>query len=444
MIRAEVSGKPIGDMGMTDMALERSPTIKWQRGGVRVSNMARPPENMAGFFDARVDGYDEHMSRTVFCFEEFYSTAAVQPIKATQHPVDVLDLGAGTGLELDSLFTKAPNARVTVIDLSTGMLNRLQEKYRERSDQLTLVQGSYLDQPLGDATFDYAISVMTMHHLLIEAKLDLYRKILRTLRPGGVYVEGDYVVSEDKAQRYLEEYWELVRNLDKPEGITKGLYHIDIPFTVETQVELMRQAGFHPVEAIWHKGDAVVISAVRPCNSTTSERAKVIICDYDPRWPHEFAELATVLTAHLGPLLQRVEHVGSTSVTGLAAKPIIDLDVVIASEQMLPEVIRSLAELGYEYEGDRGITGRAAFARVDDGVPWDGSDRIWPQHHLYVCPADSLELARHLAFRDYLRGHPDVARRYERLKRNLAAEYAHDRVAYTDGKSAFVQEVLAH
>lgn len=222
------------------------------------------PENMAKFFDVRADGYDEHMRQAVTSFEEFYNTAVVQPVKPTRHPVQVLDLGAGTGLELTGVFAKAPNARVTAVDLSAEMLTRLRQKYTERSGQITLVQGSYLDLPLGDAVYDYAISVMTMHHLLPEVKVGLYRKICRALRPGGVYVEGDYVVSEEKASQFLTEFWVMAQELNDPQGVNHGLYHLDIPFTVETQVQLMQQAGFNPVQVIWHRGEAAVIAAVRP------------------------------------------------------------------------------------------------------------------------------------------------------------------------------------
>ena len=130
---------------------------------------------------------------------------AVRPITPTSDPVEVLDLGAGTGLELSGLLAKAPKAKVTAIDLSAEMLDRLQGKYEERSEQLKLVRDSYLNVPLGETVFDYAISVMSMHHLLSEVEVDMYRRILRALKPGGAYLEGDYVVSEDEAQRCLAE-----------------------------------------------------------------------------------------------------------------------------------------------------------------------------------------------------------------------------------------------
>jgi len=168
----------------------------------------------------------------------------------------------------------------------------------------------------------------------------------------------------------------------------------------------------------------------------------VIIGDYDPQWPVAFAALRQVIGAALGDLAVAIEHVGSTAVPGLAAKPIIDLVVVIASRAQLPAVIAALARLGYIHEGDKGIPGREAFDRAGPDVPRDGSGQTWPDQHLYVCARDNAELARQLAFRDYLRAHPPAAAAYAALKRELAREFRHDREAYTDHKRDFVEGIL--
>lgn len=167
------------------------------------------------------------------------------------------------------------------------------------------------------------------------------------------------------------------------------------------------------------------------------------IVDYDPTWADAFAGISRAVAAALGPLALRIEHVGSTAVPGLGAKPIIDLDVVIESPHVLPLVVEALRTLGYSHEGDGGIPGREAFGREGATVPADGSGREWPAHHLYVCPSDSEELRRHLRFRDHLRSHPDDAARYDALKRDLARRYANDIDAYVEGKSAFVECILA-
>lgn len=167
------------------------------------------------------------------------------------------------------------------------------------------------------------------------------------------------------------------------------------------------------------------------------------IVDYDPAWPEAFAGISRVVAAALGPLALRIEHVGSTSVPGLGAKPIIDLDVVIESPRALPRVVEALRTLGYSHEGDGGIPGREAFGREGATVPADGSGRTWPTHHLYVCPSDGDELRRHLRFRDHLRGQPDSAARYEALKRDLAHRHPDDIDSYVAGKSEFVERILA-
>ena len=127
-----------------------------------------------------------------------------------------------------------------------------------------------------------------------------------------------------------------------------------------------------------------------------------------------------------------MEHVGSTAVPGLIAKPIIDLDAVLGSPADLPEAIRMLRSLGYVHEGDLGIKGREAF--------------LWPpgevRHHLYVLVEGATELRRHIAFRDALRRNPALREGYAQLKRALAAEFPCDRKSYTEGKSAFIAAAL--
>jgi len=167
------------------------------------------------------------------------------------------------------------------------------------------------------------------------------------------------------------------------------------------------------------------------------------IMEYDPQWAKSFDEIKNALTNALGDLALRVEHVGSTAVPGLAAKPIIDIDVVIDSRDLLPKVIEALSGVGYSREGDLGIPGREAFKRSGPDVPRDGPGRSWPAHHLYICDKENRELQRHLAFRDFLRAHPEYAQRYAQLKRALAQSYADDRDAYTEGKTALVTEIMA-
>jgi len=162
-----------------------------------------------------------------------------------------------------------------------------------------------------------------------------------------------------------------------------------------------------------------------------SELNPVVVVDYDPIWPELFESLRRRIAVALGPMASRIEHVGSTAVPCLAAKPIIDMDVLLVSEASLPVAIARLAVIGYAHQGNLGIAGREAFlAPAGD-----------PPHHLYVCPPDSVELRRHLAFRDYLRTHPEDAGRYGDLKVALAGRFQTDRSAYTEAKGELVREL---
>jgi GrpB-like predicted nucleotidyltransferase (UPF0157 family) len=158
----------------------------------------------------------------------------------------------------------------------------------------------------------------------------------------------------------------------------------------------------------------------------------IVVVDYDPAWPAVFEELRSKVWSVLGDVALSVEHVGSTSVPGLAAKPIIDMSIVVPSEREVPLAVERLASLGYQHLGNLGIAGREAFRRPP------GS----PTHNLYVCPQGSLGLRNHLAVRDYLRTHPEAAQAYGELKRRLAAEFPDDIESYVDGKTELLLGIL--
>lgn len=160
----------------------------------------------------------------------------------------------------------------------------------------------------------------------------------------------------------------------------------------------------------------------------------IVVEPYDPKWAQEFGRIRDFLSSHLGELTVGIHHVGSTSVAGLAAKPIIDLDIEIESMGVFPALLTRLERLGYSHKGDYGIPGREVIKR-------DRADDFM-QYHMYVCPSDSPELKRHLVFRDYLRSHPAAVREYGELKRGLAAEHGNDIDAYIDGKTRFIETIL--
>ena len=219
----------------------------------------KPPERMADFFDARSDGYDEHMRSSVSEFDTFYQSIA-RIVSPTDQPVKILDIGCGTGLELDAIFKRAPQARITAIDLSRGMLRELRTRFSERLDQITLVTGSYLHIPLGEAVYEYAVSVMTLHHLLPRTKHRLYGRVKEALKPGGTFIHADWVVSVSEECRYRLHYREMTRATQSCED---GCYHIDMPLAAASEKELLLEAGFSSVEEAW-RSEGTVVFAARP------------------------------------------------------------------------------------------------------------------------------------------------------------------------------------
>lgn len=201
-----------------------------------------PAEAMASFFDVRAEGYDAHMRHNCD-LDRLYGAVAAQ-LPETHEPIAILDLGCGTGMELHSVFRRAPNARITCIDVSAGMLDILRRNYAERAAQITTVQGSYADWAYPQQAFDCALSTYSLHHFLPERKTDIYRDILGTLKSGGCYIEADYMVREAQMEEALQEYHRRMAQL----GGDSGDYHIDIPFTPEVQRGLLRDAGFVSVE----------------------------------------------------------------------------------------------------------------------------------------------------------------------------------------------------
>jgi GrpB-like predicted nucleotidyltransferase (UPF0157 family) len=158
----------------------------------------------------------------------------------------------------------------------------------------------------------------------------------------------------------------------------------------------------------------------------------VVVEEYNPAWKNEFERIKIELLASgLAGKINSIEHIGSTSVEGLSAKPIIDIDIVI--DQNLDEVMGILETLGYQYEGDLGITGRYAFKYVNKPHLM--------KHHLYVCNKDNEELRRHILFRDYLRLHKEDRDLYGNIKKEMAIKYPEDINSYIEGKQPIILEI---
>jgi len=170
-----------------------------------------------------------------------------------------------------------------------------------------------------------------------------------------------------------------------------------------------------------------------------------LIQEYDPIWTLQFLDLKQTLLRALQAIDVQIEHVGSTSVQGLAAKPIIDIDIVYRRAETWPKILQALNKLDYSHVGDQGLVGREVFKRKIPAPEHTVLDRF--KHHLYVCPGQSQELQRHLYFRNYLRAHEEARNKYAELKRAIAEKAAQDRKVYAQLKETmarkFIEAILA-
>ena len=214
-------------------------------------------EKMRDFFEARLAGYDEHMMTNIESATEFYPfTAKMLPAIANCH---ILDLGCGTGLELEAYYLLCPSAKVTGIDLSQGMLSTLGKKLADKD--ITLIVGSYFDVPLGKNVFDAAVSVESLHHFTKEEKIPLYAKLHAALKEKGYFILTDYFSLSDEEEKM---HRQSLIALKAEQGICDDeFYHYDTPLTVKHETEALLQAGFSTVEVLNHWGATYTLKAVK-------------------------------------------------------------------------------------------------------------------------------------------------------------------------------------
>ena len=214
-------------------------------------------EEMAAFFTARLEGYDEHMRTEIEGASAFYAfTAALLPDRPG---AEILDLGCGTGLELEAYFALNPAARVTGVDLCGPMLDALKAKFPDKA--LTLIRGSYFDVDLGRGAFDAAVSVESLHHFRPALKRGLYGRLFAALRPGGLFVLTDYFAESPELEK---EYFQNLEDLKRAQGLGDGdFYHYDTPLLVEHETALLREAGFTDVRVAGTWGSTSAVTARR-------------------------------------------------------------------------------------------------------------------------------------------------------------------------------------
>ncbi len=214
-----------------------------------------PLEEMSSFFTSRLDGYEAHRLREG---KKLYVEVAQLIPKAPG--LKLLDLGCGTGLEIDEIFKVNPTVHVTGIDLTKSMLVKLKQKHPTRQSQLNLIVADYFTYDFGKDVFDIALSMQTLHHFPSEEKIALYKKIRTALKPDGFYVESDYMAP---TQEFEDAHIAENKKLRAEQGITKGYYHYDIPYTVERQIDMLKKAGFGAVKIVSQAEKGAILVATK-------------------------------------------------------------------------------------------------------------------------------------------------------------------------------------
>ena len=211
---------------------------------------ADPLEGMADFFSARLDGYEDHMS--------VWHDAYLEMERLLPDGVHtLLDLGCGTGLELDAILAKRPQLEVTGIDLSQDMLAKLRQKH----PQVRAVCADYFQHALGECAYDAVIHFETLHHFTPEKKAALYSRIRRALKPGSMYLQAEYVACCAEEEVLL---WQTFARKRLRDGIPDDQFvHFDAPLTLEHELALLRGAGFRQVSAPCCINGACFITAVK-------------------------------------------------------------------------------------------------------------------------------------------------------------------------------------
>ena len=208
-------------------------------------------EKMDDFFTKRIDNYENQMLNHVEgCREGYEKIAEFVPDGCE----NLLDLGCGTGLELNHIFEKFPNLHVIGIDYTQVMLDKLQENYPQKN--IELIRGDYFKVDFGKEKYDCAISFQTLHHFSHNSKIALYKKIRDALKNGGWYIECDYVAKDLAEEEFL--FTEAKRIREEENISSEALMHWDTPCCAEIQLRLFTKAGFSTPEKLWQLGQTAI------------------------------------------------------------------------------------------------------------------------------------------------------------------------------------------
>ncbi len=208
---------------------------------------------MREFFNSVANEYETHMSEFVSGAQEYYQKTA--EFIALRQPKKLLDLGCGTGLELDEIFKRLPDLQVTGIDLADKLLAKLRQKHNDKN--ITLLNTSYLEWDYPEKEFDGVVAVMTLHHFDYKTKADLYKKIRKSLKQGGFFIETDYIITDEKDEAFFISERARLR----AENNITGLDMYDTPLTVVHELQALREAGFTSAQEVWSYKDTRTLIA---------------------------------------------------------------------------------------------------------------------------------------------------------------------------------------
>lgn len=217
-----------------------------------------PLEEMSAFFSKRIDGYEEHMSFWESSYRRF---SDLLPDSCE----NILDLGCGTGLELDKIWQKNPRLAVTGIDLCSDMLDILQKKHPDK--RLTAICQDYFQYDFGVDKWDAVISFESLHHFLPDRKKELYQKIYRSLVNGGIFLLGDYIACCEEEETLLRDT--CLKKRQEAAIPDDCFIHFDIPLTLAHELELLRDAGFSIEKVTDDSEEATIITAKKTTAPST-------------------------------------------------------------------------------------------------------------------------------------------------------------------------------